>query len=281
MENLPGDCMTALRKGFQFSYWKLLRSSIGSFNLKIADQLAVTTISTFPGCQSIMNDPFQPFEGMYHIDVIDLVADSSRYNSEGLFCWIPKLACFGAIDPEHGDVLTFPAVTWGDIVKSPKLYLDAQWGRSSVGVRVLPWVHFPFRIKESAIFLSPYPAHCDLHKCYVTEHDRQRHPMFDAYRDRDRDAWLNDSRSSFPWSGIPTDTMTLLSCKHCFDAETAWLQRIDDSILVLDARKNKGGFIQCPGCGIRFSPTDRFSFVNAMHSPCGQKINVVEHEAEP
>ncbi|WP_146517940.1 hypothetical protein [Stieleria varia] len=217
---------------------------------------------------------------MYHIDVVDLVAESSDYDPEGLFCWIPKLECFAAVDPEHGDVLTFPSVTWSAIVRAPVRYLEAQWSVSDDGVRVLPWLHFPFRINNSDLALSPYPAHCVLHDVPVAEHDRKRHSMFDAYRDRDVDAWLHESRVSFPWSGIPATETILISCKGCFDAEAAWLQRIDDSIPVLDARKNKGGFIQCPNCGNRFSPADLFSFVDGMHTRCGQKINVLEREAE-
>lgn len=105
--------------------------------------------------------------------------------------------------------------------------------------------------------------------------------MFDAYLDRDMDAWLIESRESFPWSGIPATETTLLSCSRCFEAEEEWLQQIDDSIPVLDARMNKGGFIQCPNCSNRFSPADQFSFVDGMHTRCGQKINVLEREEEP
>ena len=276
MENVPQECLDALRTGFQFSFWRLLRSTIGKFKLKTADQLALTTITTFPGCQSIHNDPFQPFDGMYHIDVVDLIAECSKYDTEGLFCWIPLLTCFAAVDPEHGDILTFPSATWADIVRSPIRYLEAQWGESGDGIRVFPWLHFPFRLNSSDVALSPYPMHCSLHDSPVVEHHRKRHFMFNAYRNRDVTAWLDESRASFPWSGVPATETTLKSCSKCFDAEAEWLQKIDDSIPILEARKNKGGFIQCPNCSIRFSPMDQFSFVNGTHIRCGQKINILE-----
>lgn len=111
MENLPQDCLGALHSGFQFSFWRLLRSSIGKIKLKRADQLELSKITTFPGCQSILDDPFQRFDGMYHIDIIDLIAESSAYDPEGLFCWIPSLGRFASVDhtetfsrflPSHG-----------------------------------------------------------------------------------------------------------------------------------------------------------------------------------
>ena len=117
MENVPQDCLDALRAGFQFSFWRFLRSSIGKIKLKTADQLTLTTITTFPGCQAILNDPFQTFDGTYQIDVVDLIAESSDYDPEGLFCWIPKLQCFASVDSEHGDILTFPSVAWSSIVR--------------------------------------------------------------------------------------------------------------------------------------------------------------------
>jgi hypothetical protein len=53
-------------------------------------------------------------------------------------CWIIALKCFGSIDPEHGEVLSFPKVTWTAIVKSPIRYLAAQWQDGSGAARVLP-----------------------------------------------------------------------------------------------------------------------------------------------
>lgn len=82
--------------------------------------------SGFCGCQSILRDPLQPFDGIYHIDVVDLIAESSAYDSEGLLCWIPKLSCFAAVDPEHGDVLTFSTVARSDIIRSPVRYAVAR-----------------------------------------------------------------------------------------------------------------------------------------------------------
>ncbi|MDE0596569.1 MAG: hypothetical protein OSB65_15110 [Roseibacillus sp.] len=41
-------------------------------------------------------------------------------------CWSIVLKCFSSIDREHGEILTFPKVTWTAIAKSPIRYLEAQ-----------------------------------------------------------------------------------------------------------------------------------------------------------
>src|SRR5262245_44562610 len=103
---LPCDMLAFLRDGRRLEY-DVGASEIGRITLKRDSDLRLSTITTFPGCQSIIFDPYEDLEGLYQIDVYNLVAQSELYDPEGLLCWIVALKQFGCVDPEHGDVITF------------------------------------------------------------------------------------------------------------------------------------------------------------------------------
>ena len=156
MTDLPNDLLAFLRVSRQLNY-DSQKSEIGRITLKSDVDLSTSTITTFPNCQSIIEDPYSDLDGLYQIDVYDLVAESEHYDTEGLLCWIVAVKRFGCVDPEHGDVLTFPDVTWTMLAKDPLPYLDAQWGDDDgVAQRVLPWLHFPFKIRKTETVLKPY-----------------------------------------------------------------------------------------------------------------------------
>jgi hypothetical protein len=303
--DLPDDLRAFLSAGSQLQYNEN-ESTIGRIVLKTEAELSRDTIAGYPGCQSIIDDPYEDLDGLYQIEVYDLVAESEMYQTEGLFCWIIALQCFGVVDPEHGDVLTFPGVTWANIVKSPTTYLDAQWdvglGRhvlpwlrflrnvgvgprvlswlhfpwdAGVGQRVLPWLHFPYEIREHETTLQPYESRCPVHDAPVTAQRLKKPPLFEVLRRLEARKWLQDRLTYFPYSGLPVSDKKLLCCQACHAAEELWLNEVDAAIAPLEAKPNAHGWIKCPGCGGRFMTTDSGNFSNGMHLGCGQKIRVV------
>jgi hypothetical protein len=277
MVDLPDDLRDFLLQGGQLDF-DPDGSSIGIVKLKSLNDVAESVISTFPGCQSIIDDPYGSLDGTYRIPVCNLIADSENYDPDGLFCWLPKLAAYATVDPEHGDIITFPDATWHMIVASPVDYLDAQWGLSNLGERVLPWLHFPLLLDDESV-VEPYPKTCGIHDAPITRQTKTRHRLFEVFKDADVDEWLKTSRKHFPYAGVPASESELVCCDTCFDTEAKWVTEIESSIPLLDAKKNSGGFVQCPRCIIRFSPNDSAVFADPVHLTCGQKINVLEADA--
>jgi hypothetical protein len=137
---LSADLLAFLREGRELEY-DVVASEVGTLTHKEESELSRSTITTFPGCDSIIEGPYEDLEdGEYQIAVYDLVAETEGHDPEGMQCWIITLKCFGSIDPEHGEILSFPKVIWTAIVKSPIRYLAAQWQDGSGAARVLPWL---------------------------------------------------------------------------------------------------------------------------------------------
>lgn len=192
---LPDDLLAFLRAGSELRY-DVKGSEIGRIKLKRDVDLDLTTITTFPGCQSIIDDPYDALEGLYQIDVVDLVAEFESYGTEGLLCWIVALQRFGSIDPEHGDVITFPGVTWTELAASPLRYLEAQWNHE-LGERVLPWLHFPFKFSDVDVLLAPYGTQCPVHGVPLAAAPTQKPDLFDIMRCREPDDWLQVNQAEF------------------------------------------------------------------------------------
>ncbi len=212
----------------------------------------------------------------------DLVAESEHYDTEGLLCWIVAVKRFGCVDPEHGDVLTFPDVTWTMLAKDPLPYLDAQWGDDDgVAQRVLPWLHFPFKIRKTETVLKPYGSRCEVHGTSLTVQRVPKLPLCDVLRQsvlrrREMDDWLQSYLTTFPCSGLPVNDDELLCCSDCRAAQHEWMNQIGRAIIPLAARPNAHGWVECPGCGTRFSIADADEFNNGAHLSCGQKIHLLE-----
>jgi hypothetical protein len=271
---LPDDLLAFLRDGRRLDY-DVDSSEIGRITLKRDTDLSVATITTYPGCQSIIDDPYEDMEGLYQIDVCDLVAESEAYETEGLLCWIVSLKRFGSVDPEHGDVVTFPGVTWTELAANPLPYLDAQWDHDGVGVRVLPWLHFPFKFSEVDVVFEPYGPRCPVHGAAVAVQRTSKPVLFDVIRRREPEDWLQNYLTIFPYSGLPVSEDELLCCPDCRAAEDVWVRQVEESISPADVVPNAHGWVQCPCCGIRFLPSDSNVFKNSIHLVCGQKINIV------
>lgn len=275
LPRLPDDLLQFLNDGQQLQYDEDM-SSIGRIALKRAADLALTTISVPNGCQSIIDDPYSDLNGHYQVQVIDLVAESEDYPTEGLLCWIVALQQFGSIDPEHGDVITFGEASWTDIAAEPLAFLDSIWIDDGVGVRQLPWLHFPFVPSgEGDLVIQPFGTRCPLHRSELTTTCTPKRPLFDVLRRRELRDWVAHLSTTFPCAGVPVNEHEVLCCNACRKAEDAWLQAINDSIVSMNATQNEHGWIQCPGCGTRFSASDSQRFANGIHLSCGQKITLI------
>lgn len=278
--SLPRDLIAFLEDGHQLEY-DVDRSSIGNIRLKSAEDLAISTIALPDGCQSILEDPYSELNGHYHVEVVDLVAESDDYDPQGLLCWIVPLQQFGMLDPEHGDVLVFPGATWTDITAAPLNYLDALWGDDEAAERVLPWPYFDFEACDSDLRIKPYGPSCPVHGVALTKQQSKKPLLYDVLRRREPEDWLQNYLAKFPCSGVPVAEGELLCCPDCRTAEDAWIKSVEESITPIDAKPNETGWILCPGCGIRFSlgDADRFAFTDAtdrvgVHLSCGQKLRV-------
>lgn len=274
MTSLPDDLREFLASGEQLDF-DPDESSIGPIKLASLDEVTESVIETFPSLQETIDDPYRPLDGLHQITVCNLIAESEEYDPNGLFCWIPKLSMYGSVDPEHGVIIAFPNTTWSMIAANPVDYLDAQWGLSDLGERMLPWLYFPLKLKDGSV-IEPYPSHCPMHDAPIAKNTRSHHPLFETFRNSNVDRWLETSRGNFPFAGVPASESELLGCDRCFAAEQDWVNGIVASIPIRDAKMNSGGFVACPGCGIRFSPKDSQVFSNSTHLTCGQRINVLE-----
>jgi hypothetical protein len=223
---LPEDLLSFLgtRRTLDFD---TERSEVGPVKLVRKEDLKESTITTHPGCQSIIEDPYDLIDGLYQIEVYDLIAGSDRFGTEGLLCWIVALKCYASVDGEHGDILTFPEVTWTEIVKDPQMYLDAQWDTDGVGTRALPWLHFPLKVKNSDIVLAPYGTHCPVHAERVTVKRLRRPALSILQWILTRREWLPNYLARFPCSGLPISKDELLCCSACYEAEKQWMANLE------------------------------------------------------
>jgi hypothetical protein len=274
MNELPSDCLRFLKAGQRLDYCAD-GTSIGRLHLKHAGELVSRMARLHPDGQGAIDDPYAHLNGNYAVELIDLVRESDDYDSDGLLCWIPTIESFASVDEEHSKVITYTGATWNDIVRDPVGYLDSQWGLGSVPVdQVLPWLWFPFRLDSGDAVLAPYAAVCPLHREALVVDQQPAPILIRVYRRRDPNAWLSQCLQTFPCSGVPlTDSDTKL-CRRCHTLEHDWMHAQMNAIPELPAVTNSQGWIQCPGCGIRFCTSDDAVFQDGVHLTCGQRIRV-------
>lgn len=278
---LPADCLEFLRSGRTLSF-DVESSEIGPISLVSADEVREVTVNVFPGCQELDYgvDLYDGLDGQYAVPIINLIAESERYDAKGLFCWIPALAAYGSVDCEHGTVRYYPETNWHEIEQNPLPFLDGQWNNE--GVVAKPWLHFPFCIydppwaHEPKIVVPIYPETCPIHGRPVTARNTLRPEHFGAWRERVLSEWFEQYLKSFPCSGLATDEGRLLCCTKCRNAENRWLKERFTTGPVIEVRANSAGYVECPGCGIRFSIRDPERHKDGMHTTCGQRIVIVD-----
>lgn len=275
MKNLPVDLQEFLARGEQLQF-DAKRSYVGKIQLKSLADVSETVLNVFPGAQSLnAPDPYESLPGTYEIVVCDLVADSEDYRPEGILCWLPRLSCYGTIDAEHGDIITFPKVSWSHIVKRPLRYLDAQWNQADSFPHIYPWLHFPFALDDSAARFDPYPPKCPRHNGLLVTHTVFPPRLLDITRAIHWEDWLEQSKANFPCRGVPISHSKFRGCKTCIEAEANWLDTKIAETPTVDATTNDAGYIKCPRCGRSFSVRDDNMFYCQFHMKCGQRINVV------
>lgn len=269
----PQDLVSFLRDRRQFVY-DAEESEIGPITLKDAASLRLSTLSVFPGCQSITSDPYGGLDGVYRVEVYDLVAKSARYDTKGLFCWLPAVQQFGSIDAEHGNIIAFPDIRWADIVSNPLPYLESQWDDVEGAVHILPWCYYPFYLaKENATFL-PYPDRCSIHDtsiCEVEEQHAYRSLRCYFYRVERLEKWVEECQSKFPLGGSPISDTAVRCCIDCRKVEKEWIETIEREVANVPVTPDPEGYCICPGCFGGFY-LDSATFVNSVHTRCGQRI---------
>lgn len=275
MVKLPEDLSEFLRQGRQLEY-DANRSNIGEIQLKSLGEVSLETLEVFPLSSSRMFGCYESLEGTYHVPVFDLVKESEDYLPEGLFCWLPTVQAYGAVDAEHSEITIFPGVTWKSIVGNPLTYLDAQWNSSlgSEGKSLLPWLYFPFHLEERSDVIEPYPKSCPVHQIPVITKRVREHRLADLIRECHLEQWL-DARQEFPCCGVPVDEQSLLHCSDCFEAQQKWVNDTCASMPVADATPNDAGVVECPGCRRKFSYRDSNAYLDQIHLRCGTRVNVI------
>jgi hypothetical protein len=116
---IPPDLYAFLQSGDVLHYDESA-STVGRIRLVGADQLAEAEIeitsddSDFHGI-----DPYGFLNGTYHLNVVNLVAESEDYDPIGILVWAPSYQSFGTWDSEHLSLLLFPGTTWKEIATAP------------------------------------------------------------------------------------------------------------------------------------------------------------------
>lgn len=274
MIELPSDCLRFLEAGQQFAYCPD-GTSIGRIHLKHAGELVARMARLHPDGQGVIDDPYAHLDGNYAVELIDLVRESDDYDPEGLLCWIPAIKSFGSVDEEHSTAISYTGAAWSDIVRDPIGHLDSQWGLGSVPVnQVLPWLSFSFRLDSGDAVLAPYAVACHRHQEPLVVDQRPAPKLSRVYRRRDPSVWLSKCLQDFPCPGVPLNNTDSILCRTCRSLEQDWMHAQMNAIPELTVVANSQGWIECPGCGIRFSISDEARFQYGIHLTCGQRIRV-------
>lgn len=143
--NLPEDLTRFLSDGRQLDF-DPARCETGRITLNGLEDLKAETFNLQTYATPLeTEDPHWEDGGYYHIPAVSLVKECEDYEPRFLLVWLPQEGVFGTGDEEHGHLLTFPGVTWTDIVAGPIPYLEANWnpedGRS---VYLRPWPKYGY-----------------------------------------------------------------------------------------------------------------------------------------
>lgn len=66
-----------------------------------------------------------------------LLKTADGYEPDGVLAWFPELGEYGAWDCDHHAMITFPRVSWSDIIADPTWYINGQWYPERVEHRVI------------------------------------------------------------------------------------------------------------------------------------------------
>jgi hypothetical protein len=140
--DLPEDTVAFLGAGKQFKY-DPRNCEPGEVKLKHLDDLKLGEVWIDT---NIEGDPHFGEEGYYAIPAVSLTGECEAYDPEFILLWLPHEKCFGSWDCDHWILSIFDDVRWADIVKSPALYLNAQWDPDSeVCSQMKPWQEYEFK----------------------------------------------------------------------------------------------------------------------------------------
>ncbi|MEZ5385053.1 MAG: hypothetical protein R3F13_06010 [Prosthecobacter sp.] len=74
-------------------------------------------------------EAFEEFEGY------SLLKTADGYDPDGVLVWFPDLKEYGAWDCDHLALITFPDVTWTEIIAAPTWFINGQWYPDQVSHR--------------------------------------------------------------------------------------------------------------------------------------------------
>jgi hypothetical protein len=143
--HLPPALLTFLKAGQKLKY-NAAQTEVRPIVLYPLEQLTITTFEVITeDTPAHAHDPNRKKSGRYVVRAVDLVAECDAYGAEGILAWLPDDKVFAAFDPDHAHLIVFPKAKWGDIVKAPAKFLDAQWGNfEAIGKHIEPWKHGKF-----------------------------------------------------------------------------------------------------------------------------------------
>ena len=131
MKDLPLDLVTYLE-----------RSDVPSFSMtegevRTADLLPLADLQcTAYHVESELNEDGSEGEGAEFLGY-SLLKTAGGYDPEGVLAWFPELGEYGAWDCDHHTIITFPGVSWSDIVTEPTWYINGQWYPERIPHRVI------------------------------------------------------------------------------------------------------------------------------------------------
>jgi hypothetical protein len=277
---LPSETLRFLRAERTLDY-DVEESEVGRIRLVEPDDLELDEIEISAGDSDLAElDPYDFLGGSYHVEVVNLVAESDDYDPAGILGWIPAYRSFGSWDTEHGTLLLFEGAKWADIVKDPRRYLDEQWAREGVGNTALfLWLALPFYLDDYEYVIEPYPDFCELHQTRLTTTPAprlQRHEVAlrDALRVRNIESYLDGLERTFAHPGVPASRSETYFCSRCSEAENQWLLAVQDGAAV-PVKATEDQIVRCPTCQKAFSVDNRQVFVDGFHLTCGTRLLVI------
>lgn len=283
-KKLPPEVLEFLKAGKSLDY-DVSKSTVGPIRFVDSSRVKVEEIEVTSDNSNVGEfDPYDFLGGSYHVDVINLVAESADYDPFGILGWVPVYRAFGSWDVEHRTLLLFETATWSDIVRDPRRYLDEQWVGDGVGRTPFLWLTLPFHLDEYEYIIKPYPERCRLHKTKLTTKpcqsaSREELALREALKLKHIESYLEGLRTDFPHSGVASTETETYGCLACGKAEQQWLTSArNDAAVPVTASEDQ--FVRCPACRKVFGIENRQVFVDGYHLTCGTRLVVIPRGGE-
>lgn len=146
MLSLPDDLVAFLESGAMLEY-DASECECGQVFLLPVKELKLATVALDgQSLGDISDDPNADKGGYYRVEAVNLISHCDGYDPEFILAWLPKSQLYGSWDCDHLAMTVFPKTRWSDIAENPLPFINAQWGNGDVGVPLVPWPDYPFKI---------------------------------------------------------------------------------------------------------------------------------------